>query len=296
MRVAVAGYGNIGRAVIEAIDTAPDMEFAGLVRRDPTDVPAGLAPDLVVADVDDLPARPDVVILTTPSRLVPEAAAEYLARGYNTADSYDIHTGIVDLLAHTRPVAEEHGTVAIHAAGWDPGSDSVVRALLEAAAPRGITYTNFGPGMSMGHTVAVKAIDGVADALSMTIPVGTSIHRRLVYVELEEGADFETVERSIMEDAYFVNDETHVTAVEDIASIIDTGHGVQMIRKGASGAHANQRFEFNMSIDNPSLTGQMLVSSARAAMRQQPGAYTLVEIPMIDLLPGEKDELISQLV
>ena len=68
------------------------------------------------------------------------------------------------------------------AAGWDPGTDSVVRTLLEAMAPKGHTYTNFGPGMSMGHTVAVKAIPGVKDALSMTIPLGTGIHRRMVYV------------------------------------------------------------------------------------------------------------------
>ena len=88
--------------------------------------------------------------------------------------------------------AKAHNAVSIISAGWDPGSDSVVRALLQAIAPKGITYTNFGPGRSMGHSVAVRAIAGVKDALSMTIPVGTGIHRRMVYVELEEGADFKT--------------------------------------------------------------------------------------------------------
>ena len=89
--------------------------------------------------------------------------------------------------------SKEHGSVAIISAGWDPGSDSVVRSLLEAIAPKGITYTNFGPGRSMGHSVAVRAIDGVKDALSMTIPTGTGIHRRMVYVELEEGAGFKGI-------------------------------------------------------------------------------------------------------
>jgi len=83
--------------------------------------------------------------------------------------------------------------VSVISAGWDPGSDSVIRTLLETLAPRGITYTNFGPGMSMGHTVAVKAIAGVRAALFMTIPAGTGVHCRMVYIELQEGYDFQSV-------------------------------------------------------------------------------------------------------
>ena len=72
-------------------------------------------------------------------------------------------------------------------AGWDPGTDSMIRTILEIVTPRGLTFTNYGPGMSMGHTVVVKAIDGVEDAISLTIPQGTGIHRRLVYVKIKDG-------------------------------------------------------------------------------------------------------------
>ena len=78
---------------------------------------------------------------------------------------------------------------------------------MEACAPKGITYTNFGPGMSMGHTVAVKAVEGVKAALSMTIPLGTGIHRRMVYIELKDGYKFEEVAKAIKNDAYFINDD-----------------------------------------------------------------------------------------
>lgn len=80
--------------------------------------------------------------------------------GINTVDSFDIHTGIVDLRRTLDAAAKEHKAVSIISAGWDPGSDSIVRTMLEAIAPKGITYTNFGPGMSMGHTVAVKLSTG----------------------------------------------------------------------------------------------------------------------------------------
>ena len=94
---------------------------------------------------------------------------------------------------------------------------------MEAIVPKGITYTNFGPGMSMGHTVAVKAIAGVRKALSMTIPTGTGIHRRMVYIELEPGYKAEEVIQAIKSDAYFVHDETHVTVVDDVDQLIDMG-------------------------------------------------------------------------
>ena len=167
---------------------------------------------------------------------------------------------------------------------------------MQAAAPKGITYTNFGPGMSMGHSVAVRSKAGVKDALSMTIPLGTGIHRRMVYVELEEGADFATVVKAIKEDPYFSSDETHVMQVQSVDELRDMGHGVNMERKGVSGLTHNQRLEFSMSINNPALTAQMLVNVARASFKQAPGAYTMIEIPVIDLLPGDRDELIKHLV
>lgn len=186
--------------------------------------------------------------------------------------------------------------VSIISAGWDPGSDSVVRAMLQAIAPKGITYTNFGPGMSMGHTVAVKAVEGVKAALSMTIPTGTGIHRRMVYIEVKEGYEYEKVAAAIKADPYFVNDETHVIQVPCVDELLDMGHGVNLTRKGVSGKTQNQLFEFNMHINNPALTGQVLVCVARASMKQQPGCYTMIEIPVIDLLPGEREELIAHLV
>ena len=295
IRAAIVGYGNIGQYVLEAIEAASDFEVAGVVRRDASNIPAELKAYSVVTSIDQL-TEVDVAILCTPSRSVEGFATEILAKGINTVDSFDIHSQIVALRQNMGKVARESGAVSIISAGWDPGSDSIVRALLEACAPKGITYTNFGPGMSMGHTVAVKAIDGVKAALSMTIPTGTSIHRRMVYIELKEGYEFNTVANAIKNDEYFVHDETHVMQVQCVDDLLDMGHGVNMVRKGVSGKTQNQLFEFNMKINNPALTAQILVSSARATMLQLPGCYTMIEIPLIDLLAGDKEEIIKHLV
>ena len=296
LRAAIVGYGNIGKYVLDAILAAPDFEVAGVVRRNgDANKPEELNEYPVVKDIKEL-KDVDVAILCTPTRSVEKYAKEILAMGINTVDSFDIHTGIVDLRRELAAVAQKNNTVAIISAGWDPGSDSVVRTMLEAIAPKGITYTNFGPGMSMGHTVAVKAISGVKAALSMTIPTGTGIHRRMVYIELEEGYKYEQVAAAIKADAYFVNDETHVIQVPCVDDLLDMGHGVNLTRKGVSGKTQNQLFEFNMRINNPALTAQVLVCVARATFKQQPGCYTMIEIPVIDLLHGDKEELIAHLV
>ena len=216
--------------------------------------------------------------------------------GINTIDSFDIHTLIPETRKRLMQVAKDAGKVAVISAGWDPGSDSIVRALMQAMAPKGVSYTNFGPGMSMGHSVAVKAIPGVKAALSMTIPVGTGIHRRMVYVEILDGYRFEDVAAAIKADPYFVNDETHVMQVESVDALKDMGHGVNLTRKGVSGKTQNQLFEFDMKINNPALTGQILVCAARASMLQKPGCYTMIEIPVIDYLYGDREDLVRHLV
>ena len=296
IRAAVVGYGNIGKSVVEALQAAPDFEIAGIIRRNGAEnKPAELAAYEVVKDITELKGV-DVAIVSSPTRQVEEQAKKILALGINTVDSFDIHSQITSLRSSLGETAKEYGSVAIISAGWDPGSDSVVRTLLEAIAPKGITYTNFGPGRSMGHSVAVRAIEGVKDALSMTIPTGTGIHRRMVYVELEEGADFKAVEAAVKADPYFVNDETHVKQVPCVDDLNDVGHGVNLVRKGVSGTTHNQLFEFNMRINNPALTAQVMVCCARATMRQQPGCYTMIEVPVIDLLHGDREELIAHLV
>ncbi len=296
IKVAVIGYGNIGRYSVEAIQSAPDMELVGVVRRDAAaPQPVELTNVKVVSDIDQL-GKIDVAILCGPSRSIPELATTYLAKGICTVDSFDIHTDVWDLHEDLDAKAKKNGVASIISAGWDPGSDSVIRTLLEAMAPKGLTYTNFGPGMSMGHSVVARSKKGVKNALSMTIPQGTGIHSRMVYVELEDGYTAEQIYNELKADSYFAHDELHVIPVASVDNCRDMGHGVLLERKGVSGKTQSQRFEFKMTINNPALTGQILVSCARAVLKQKPGCYVMPEVAPMDYLPGDKETLIRSLV
>jgi diaminopimelate dehydrogenase len=304
IRIAVVGYGNVGRAAVETVLAEPDMELVGVVElpeilsrtcpyseRDPI----VLQKTRIVPDIRELQSV-DVAILCCPSRVVRDTASRILKLGVRTVDSFDIHTEIPHLRRELDAVARASGAVAIISAGWDPGVDSVIRGWFEAMAPRGITYTNFGPGMSMGHSVAVKAITGVRDALSITVPDGMGIHRRMVYVELQPGAVFAEVEQAIKQDPYFVKDRTYVYQVENVQGLMDVGHGVMMERNGVSGVTYNQSMRFQLKVNNPALTAQVMVSAARAATRQEPGCYTMIEMPVVDFLHGDVDTFVTKFV
>lgn len=299
IQVAVVGFGHVGCGAVEAVQEASDMELVGVVLKDDREIAracCALHSVPVVKEVQELP-KVDVAILAVPSRCVPEIAPEYLSLGIHTVDCYDIHgDAVLELRRRLDETARAQGVVSIISAGWDPGTDSMVRAILEVIAPTGITSTNFGPGMSMGHTVAIKSFEGVEDALSLTIPKGCGQHRRQVFIKVREGYDFDEITDRIRQDPYFSHDETHFYPHDDIDSLIDVGHGVHMERKGVAGRTHNQKMEFIMSVTNPAATAQVLVSAARAATRQTTGAYCLLEIPVLDFLPGDRETLIKRLV
>jgi len=293
IRVCVVGFGNVGREAVECIRRAPGMKLAGVVRRA---VGENHLDRPMVTRVEEL-GPVDVALLAVPSRLIPEVAPLYLQKGINTVDGYDLHgEPMLYLRDRLNRYAKENERVAITGAGWDPGTDSVIRMLFEAVAPGGITYTDFGPGMSMGHSVAARSIPGVKDAVAMTLPLGYGRHRRDVYVELDKEADFAEIAEQIREDPYFDPDRTEVIQVDDLTPIKVTGHGVRMARAGSSGTAQNQLLELNMRITNPAATAQIMAAAARACMRLKPGCYVLGEVPPIDLLPVDREAAIQKLV
>lgn len=304
IRAAIVGYGHVGECVLHSILEAKDMEVAGIVEVPPVvksmcqlkpQHPSVLKNIHIVESIKEL-TDVHVAILCCPSRAVHRLAKNVLEAGANCVDSFDVHSEILTMKKKLDEIAKKNNAVSILSAGWDPGIDSVIRAWYEAMAPKGITYTNYGPGMSMGHTCAVKAIEGVEDALSITVPAGMGLHKRMVYVQLKSDASFKAVEDRIKEDAYFSNDETHVKRVDCINTLLDVSHGVLIERAGVSGITHNQSFKFQMRINNPALTAQVMVSAARATVRQKPGCYTMIELPVCDFLDGDVESFIKQLV
>lgn len=291
--VAIVGWGNVGRGCKRAITESSDLVLTGVVRRASSlkyDDP-DLEDTTVVSDISELKSV-DVALLCIPSREVPERVREYHARGINTIDSFDEHNRIVSLRRELDITAKAKKVVSIMGAGWDPGTDSVIRALMRLVSITGYTSTTFGGtqgGRSMGHTVQVKSIPGVKDAVALTLENGRGKQKRKVYIELEKEADLAQIEKSILSDPYFKMDPTEIIPVKNIDKYNTLNHSACIER---TGMQVNQKYE--VAGINPEFTANIMVSCVRACMtafhKGEYGVYTFIERPLIDFLPGSSLE------
>ncbi len=287
--VAIIGWGNVGRGCRRAIAENPDLYLAGVVRRatslsqqDPS-----LENVKVVSDIKKL-GKVDVALLCIPSREVPDRVEEYQSMGICTVDSFDEHERIASLKRDLDIHAKSKKVVSIFATGWDPGTDSGIRAIMKIASFTGHTTTTFGGekgGRSMGHTVAVKAIEGVKDAVALTLANGRGKQKRRVYVELVKGAEPEVVAKAIQNDSYFRSEPTEVLFVKKIDKYNTLHHEGEVER---TGMQVNQRY--SIEGNNPEMTANVMVSCVRACIasrdRGEYGTYTFIERPLIDYLAG----------
>ena len=325
MKIAIYGYGNLGRGVECAIQQNPDMELVGVfTRRDPATVQTRL--NTPVFHSSDLPTRTadiDVLILCGGSATDLPDMTPALAADFNVVDSFDTHAAIPTHFARVDAAAKQGGHVALISAGWDPGMFSVNRLYASAILPQGQDYTFWGRGVSQGHSDAIRRLDGVVDARQYTVPMDEALeavrsganptlttrqkHRRECYVVAAEGADTARIERQIKEmPNYFADYDTTVTFITAEEMARDHSglpHGGCVIRTGTTGVDGEHTHtvEYKLTLDsNPEFTASVLVACARAVYkaytRGETGCKTVFDIPPVDLSPLSPEELRAKLL
>jgi len=292
IRVAIAGYGNLGKGAECAVSKCPDMKLVGLfTRRDPASVKTATGiPVYSMADAEKMKDDIDVIILCGGSATDLPEQTPMLAKYFNVVDSFDTHAKIPEHFAAVDKVSRESGKVSVISVGWDPGLFSLNRLLSQAVLPDGKDYTFWGKGVSQGHSDAIRRIDGVLDARQYTVPVPEALekvrsgenpdlttrqkHTRECFVVAEEGADLEYIEKTIKTmPNYFADYDTTVTFItmEELKKNHNgIPHGGKVIRSGKTGLdNANSHLiEFSLSLDsNPEFTSGVLTAYARAAYR-----------------------------
>ena len=325
IRVAIYGYGNLGRGIECALHQAEDISIVGVfTRRDPstlstlTGVPVYSAND-VTSYRDDI----DVLVICGGSATDLPTMTPTLAKYFNVIDSFDTHASIPSHLANVDKSCKESNHVALISAGWDPGMFSLARLYGSAILPNGKDYTFWGKGVSQGHSDAIRRIDGVLDARQYTIPVQSSLelvrsgicpdlstrdkHIRECYVVVADGVDKARVEREIVTmPNYFADYDTTVHFISQEELDRDhkgIPHGGFVIRSGSTGLNAEHKHvvEYSLKLDsNPEFTASVIVAFARAvykmASRGEVGAKTVFDVPPVDLLNLSREEIISHML
>ena len=325
IKVAICGYGNLGRGVECAVAASEDMELVALfTRRDPASIkPYSGVPVYSMADAPNFKDKIDVMILCGGSANDLPTQTPEMARYFNVIDSFDTHAKIPQHFAAVDKVSTDAKKIAIISVGWDPGMFSLNRLLGEAILPNGNDYTFWGKGVSQGHSDAIRRIEGVLDARQYTVPVESAVervrngenptlttrekHLRDCYVVAEEGADLEAIRKAIATmPNYFADYDTtvHFISREELQrDHSGIPHGGVVIRSGKTGRNDenNHIIEYKLTLDsNPEFTSSVLVAYARAAYRLNAegtcGCKTVFDIAPAYLHPQSGEDLRKRLL
>ncbi len=325
IRVAIAGYGNIGRGVEAAIAQNEDMILTTVfTRRNPESIQINTtgAKVMKMSDAASIKDEIDVVILCGGSATDLPVQGPEMAQLFNTVDSFDTHAKIPEYFKAVNEAASKNGNVSIISVGWDPGLFSINRLYGSAILPNGGYYTFWGKGVSQGHSDAIRRVKGVKNGIQYTIPVESSVeaarsgnlpelttrqkHTRLCYVVAEDGADLAEIEKTIKEmPNYFSDYDTTVNFIseEELKQYHSKmPHGGFVIHSGSTNNNTNKHvIECSLKLDsNPEFTGSVLVAYARAAYRLakkgECGAKTVLDIAPAMLSPKTGDVLRSTLL
>ncbi len=293
IKIAIAGYGNLGKGVECAIHQNPDMELYGVFsRRTPQDL-VTVFPDTKAYSINEILHHKDnidVVIICGGSATDLPQQTPYLSEHFNVVDSFDTHAKIPEHFENVDKSAKSGGKIALISVGWDPGMFSLNRLFGNAILPEGADYTFWGKGVSQGHSDAIRRIEGVVDARQYTIPVEDALikvrngenpllstrekHTRECFVVAEEGADKIKIENEIKTmPNYFADYDTTVnfiTMEELKANHMGIPHGGFVIRSGKTGKNKENShiIEYSLKLDsNPEFTSSVLTCYARAAYK-----------------------------
>lgn len=296
IRLAIIGFGKLGRACAQAIQRDEQLLLVGIVRRaercaEPLPSPFQ---EVTVADhISGLP-RVDAALLCLPAEMVVGAAHDLLQQGIPIIECATFHGE--DFVEHKNAIdrlAIRHKVPAIVGAGWDPGAFSLFRNLFALFCPHGHTEITRRPGINLHHSSVAGAIPGVKGAMATEQRSAEGVQQNYLYIELEEGYDIQQVEQAIQNDPLFVGEETLVFAVDSIASLEEEGHGVLMERRGSTGAAEHQLFLLEARFSEYALSAQVMVTSARAMIHRGKRAYSLCDLP-IGALWGDFRELAEE--
>ncbi len=325
MKLAIYGYGNLGRGVECAVQQNADAELVGVfTRRDPASVKTLTGVPVYAANtVTDYKDQIDVLIICGGSATDLPKMTPALAKDFNVIDSFDTHANISAHFAAVDAAAKDGGNIALISAGWDPGLFSLNRLYASAVLPEGKDYTFWGRGVSQGHSDAIRRIDGVLDARQYTVPIPAALdavrsgsmpelstrekHLRECYVVAAEGADKARIEREIKEmPNYFSDYDTTVTFMTTEEMLRDHAalpHGGFVIRTGKIGLQKDHTatIEYSLRLDsNPEFTSSVLVACARAILKMRgrgdTGCKTVFDLAPADLSPLSGDELRAHLL
>jgi diaminopimelate dehydrogenase len=275
-RLAIIGFGRLGRTCATALRDSHDLELAGVVMRSQAALPHPFEHVSVCGHVREFKGV-DIALVCVPAEQVQGVARELLQQRLPLVECAILEGGA--LLAHHEAigdVARRHRVPAVVGAGWDPGALPLLRRLFEVLIPHGRSEAGKHPGLSLHHTAAVERVPGVRSALACESRAADGRLQRYLYVQLDKGARLEKVEQAIRVDPLYAGEQTLVFPVDDLAAFEAAGSGIVLERRGTGGmgdAGAHPSLLLEARFDVAAFAARIMLDAARRLPQFKAGAH-----------------------
>ena len=297
INVGIVGYGNLGRAIAKELTQNDEFNLVAIFSR--RNIEGTISSKQILSYKDKI----QLLFLCGGSQNELEKQALRYIHHFNIIECYDNHNRLKTFECKLNKQAIKNKKIALCSFGWDPGLFSLMRGLFDSLGFS--PYTFWGKGVSQGHTQAIKQIDGVLDAIELTIPnqkikkqiisgfkltQSPSFHNRLCFVVAPKNKQKEIRDKIISMPDYFEGYRTYVHFVskQKLEKLKTFSHQGEVLTQ-------NNTLNFSLKLQsNPIFTSKVMVCFARAytflAKENKWGAFTIFDIPIKYILKKNEFE------
>ncbi len=312
IRVGIIGYGNLGKAVEQELLKNKKFKLVAIFSRR---VVTSSYNSLVERFEDYIyyKGKIDLMFMCGGSANDIEPILPEISKYFCTINSFDTHSKLQRLVSEVDKINRASKTVSLSACGWDPGLFSMIRSLMFAISGEYPT-TFWGKGISMGHSDAIRKVDGVLDGVQFTVPRKEAVmlakknkvnddialHNRECFVVCDESKR-QSIENQIKNiPNYFKGQPTSVEFVSsaEIAKLKrKMSHKGNIFMPMKLGLSQKASMEFIVKMDsNPAFTAKIMARFALAVINlkneKRFGAYLPIDISISQLFSIKEREFI----
>lgn len=307
IKVGIVGYGNLGKAIESELLKNKKFKLIAIFSRRTVTSKCGTNVE-PFCDILKFKGKIDIMFMCGGSAEDIETQLPETAAAFSTINCFDTHSKIKRFTAEMNKICKLNHTVSLMACGWDPGIFSIIRTLMYSLSGE-IPVTFWGKGISMGHSDAIRKVDGVIDGVQFTVPSKAAIshartdtlndeplHYRECYVLANKNKETEIEEKIKSIPNYFLNQPTFVNFV-DINKLSDLkskqSHKGMILSNIRLSQTKKATLEFKAKMDsNAMFTAIVMVRYSLAVINylseEKFGAYLPIDIPISKLLTAKE--------
>lgn len=272
LRLAVVGYGKLGRACATALQGGSDLQLAGVVVRGGVAAIPGVPQRTPLVEHVRMLENVDAALVCVPAEQVLPVARELLQQRMPIVECAAFEGRALQAHYEALTVAARHHHVAaVLGAGWDPGAFPLMRRLFDVLIPHGRSEMDSHPGLALHHST-MPPIPGVKAALTCERRGSDGRPQRYVYVQLERDAAFGQVEQLIVADPLYAGTDSFVFAVPDVGALQPPSTGILLKRCEARTPGTHQSLLLEARFDTARFAAEVMLDAARALPWLKPGA------------------------